>query len=148
MKKLVIMIFGFGMLSVSTVQAEYRRDYDDYSFDDRFHHRQERQNRRIEQGIRNGALNHREIEKLRCEQEEIAKLERRYLRDGWFSNREQRKLQKRLDKASNRINKYKQNRRVNHRQYRNDYDQYERHRYGGSSGIRIGGANSGFYFSW
>ncbi len=148
MKKLVILIFGFGMLSVSTAQAEYRRGYDDYGFDNRFHHRQERQNRRIEQGIRNGKLSYREIEKLRCEQDEIARLERRYLRDGWFSNREQRKLQRRLDKASNRINKYKHNHRANHRYYRNDHNQYERHRYGGSSGIRIGGENGGFYFSW
>ena len=149
MKKLVIiMMAGFGLLSVSTAQAEYMSDYDDHNFDDQFHHRQKLQHRRIEQGIQNGVLNHRQIEKLRCEQEEIARLEQRYLRDGWFSNREQRKLQRRLDKASNRINKYKHKHRVNHRYDRNGYGQYERHRFGRSSGIRIGGANSGFYLSW
>jgi hypothetical protein len=148
MKKLVIIVFGFGLLFASTAQARYGGGYDDYGFDDRFHKRQERQHRRIDKGIQNDVLSHREIEKLRCEQDEIAKLERRFLRDGWFSNREQRKLQRKLNKASNRIYKYKHNQRVNNRNYRDDYRHNDHYRYGGTSGIRIGGENSGFYLSW
>ena len=147
MKKLVIMMFGFGLLFVSTAQARYGGSHND-GFDDRFHERQERQHRRIENGRRNGVLSRREIEKLRCEQDEIARLERRFLRDGWFSNREQRKLQRRLNKASNRIYKYKHNQRVNRRHYRDDYGHNEHQGYGRTSGIHIDGGNGGFYFSW
>jgi len=146
MKKLVIMVIGVSFLLVSNAYAEYQDHYNDY--DDNFHQRQQRQHRRIEHGIRNGALNHREIEKLRCEQDKIARLERRFLRDGWFSNREQRKLQRKLNKADKRIYKYKHNRRVNRRYYRDDYDHYGHNRYGGTSGVRINGGNGGFYLSW
>lgn len=148
MKKLVIMVIGVGFLLVSNVHAEYRNGYDQGSYDDRFHQRQKRQHRRIEQGIRNGDLTHREIEKLRCEQDEIASLEHRFLRDGWFSDWERRKLQRRLKKASNRIYRYKHNHRVNRRYYRDDYGHNERHGYDRTSGMLASGENSGFYFSW
>ncbi len=133
------MVLSVGFLLVSNANAEYRNHYDDY--DERFHQRQENQSRRIEYGAHNGNLTPREIEKLRCEQEEIARLEQRYLHDGWFSNREQRKLQRRQNKANRRIRRYEQNGRVNRRYYRDD------HGYG-SSGIRISSNNGGFYFSW
>lgn len=139
MKKLVIMVLSVGFLLVSNANAEYRNHYDDY--DERFHQRQEHQSRRIEYGARNGDLTRREIEKLRCEQEEIARLEHRFLRDGWFSDRERRKLQRKQNKASRRIRNYKHNGRGSRRHYRDD------HGYG-SSGIHIGSNNGGFYFSW
>jgi hypothetical protein len=139
MKKLVIMVIGVSFLLMSNAYAEYGGHYDDY--DDRFHQRQEHQSRRIEYGARNGDLTHREIEKLRCEQEEIARLEHRYLRDGWFSNREQRKLQRKQNKASRRIRNYKNNGRVNRRYYRDNHEY-------GASGIHIGSNNGGFHFSW
>ncbi len=152
MKKLLLLLAGVSLLFVTNT---YARDwyYDDYGhddFDDRFHHRQQHQNTRIEDGIYNGRLTPREIEKLRCEQEEIADLERRFEDDGWFSNRERRILQKKLNRANRRIYKYKHNRRVSHKVYQDDYDDhYNRRGYGyNRSGIRIGGANGGFYLSW
>jgi hypothetical protein len=150
MKKLLLLLAGVSLLFATNTYARdwYDDDYDD--FDTRFHHKQHRQQSRIEDGIYNGRLTPREIEKLRCEQEEIADLERRFLRDGWFSDREKRILQKKLNKANRRIYKYKHNRRVSHKVYHDDYDHYDDRRgYGYSrSGIRIGGADGGFYLSW
>ncbi len=154
MKKLLLLLAGASLLFATNSYARNRYYYDDYGhddFDERFHHRQYRQQSRIEDGIYNGRLTPREIEKLRCEQEEIADLERRFLRDGWFSDREKRILQKKLNKANRRIYKYKHNRRrVSHKDYHHDYDdRYNRRGYDYSrSGIRIGDPNGGFYLSW
>ncbi len=154
MKKLLLLLAGTSLLFATNLYARDRYYYDDdnynrHDYDERFHHRQHRQQRRIEDGVYNGVLTPREIEKLRCEQEEIADLERRFLRDGWFSDRERRILQRKQNKASKRIYKYKHNRRVAHNTHRDNYDRYDRRGYGYSrSGIRIGDANGGFYLSW
>ncbi len=139
------------LITTNTYARDWYYDDDDYNegYDEQFHHRQHRQQRRIEDGIYKGVLTPREIEKLRCEQEEIAELENRFLRDGWFSDRERRILQKKQRKANKRIYKYKHNRRVAYKKYRDDYHNYDRHGYGyGRSGIRIGRANGGLYLSW
>ena len=149
MKKQAIVIAGLGLLVLSNVQADHRRGNHDYGYDNPIEHRQERQYRRIEKGIRSGVLTRREIEKLRCEQDDIARLERRFLRDGWFSDREQRKLQRKLNKASNRIYKYKHNGRNNRKYHRDHYshNDYRSPRYQGSR-IHIGGRNGSFKIRW
>lgn len=149
MNKLILLLTALSLLLTSNLYARgWDDDYDSYDFDDRFHHRQERQHRRIDRGIHNGALTPREIEKLRCEQEEIANLERRFERDGWFSDRERRILQKKQRKANRRIYKYKHNRRTAYRTYPHD-DYYDRYGYGYTrSGVRIGGDRGSIYLSW
>ncbi len=76
---------------------------------ERIDQRQERQARRIEHGIDNGSLTHREAKKLRKQQRRIRKLERKMRADGHLEKRERRTLQSRLDQASDRIYRLKHN---------------------------------------
>ena len=82
----------------------------------RYDKRVERQQSRIRQGIKSGELTRQEAKQLRQQQRKIAKLARKFNRDGYLSRHEKRKLEKKQDKASKRIYRLKHN------------DQYKRHR--------------------
>lgn len=82
----------------------------------RYDKRVERQQSRIRQGIKSGELTRKEAAQLRQQQKKIAKLARKFNRDGYLSRHEKKKLEKKQDKASNRIYRLKYN------------DQYKRHR--------------------
>ena len=71
--------------------------------------RQERQWRRIKQGVRSGELNRKEVKKLKRQQRKIAGLERSFFDDGRLSRKERRVLMDRLDAASERIYRLKHN---------------------------------------
>jgi hypothetical protein len=76
-----------------------RRDYRDWvSIQRRF----DRLDRRIDQGVRNGALTRREAAGLRDEFHALIRLERRYSRDG-LSRRERADLDYSFDRLERRI---------------------------------------------
>lgn len=88
-------------------------------FDCRVEKRQDRQQARIRQGLRSGELTRHEARKLRKQQRRVERLERRYAADGKFTKTERRRLVRALDRASDRIYRFKHN------------DLYRRsHRYG------------------
>ena len=72
--------------------------------------RQANLDRRIDQGIRSGALNRNEAVRLRAEFRQIAKLEYRYRRSGGLSNWERRDLDQRFDRLSARVRYEKRDR--------------------------------------
>lgn len=71
--------------------------------------RQAKQNRRIKQGVRSGALVKWEKGELRQQQRRIKNAERRMRSDGCLTREENRRLLNRLDRASKRIYKLKHN---------------------------------------
>jgi hypothetical protein len=64
--------------------------------------RQQQLDKRIDQGVRNGALNRNEASRLRVEFRQIAQLENRY-RAGGLSMRERADLDRRFDALSAKI---------------------------------------------
>ena len=74
--------------------------------------RQLRQENRIYQGIRSGALTHGEARKLFRQQRKIQRFRFHARADGWFSPSERRMMHRRLDVASRTIYRYKHNHRV------------------------------------
>ena len=77
--------------------------------DDRLMNRIERQHDRIEHGIRSGALDHREVRKLRKDKRRIHRLVRQFYEDDVLTKKERRILRNQLDHRSNRIWKLKHN---------------------------------------
>ena len=67
------------------------------------------QDKRIEQGEKDGSLTAKEARRLRGEQDKIHALERKAASHGGPTAREQRKLDKLRDKADEDITKYKHN---------------------------------------
>lgn len=65
--------------------------------------RQANLDRRIDQGVRSGALNRREAARLRVEFQDLARLESRYRRSGGLDMRERADLDRRFDALSARI---------------------------------------------
>jgi hypothetical protein len=107
------------MLAALTVPA-YAGHRDDGS--SRFEHRIERQRDRIRHGVRAGELTRHEAKALRKQQRHITRLERRFERDGRLDRHERRTLRRKLDGASRRIARLKNNDRQR---------DYARHRLGG-----------------
>jgi hypothetical protein len=74
--------------------------------------RQDRQWRRIDDGVDSGELTRKEAGNLKRQQQRIARLEEQYLSDGHYSRKERRKLTEKLDRASERIYRKKHNDKV------------------------------------
>ncbi len=72
-------------------------------------HRQIRQQERIHQGIRSGALTQREVRNLERWQRRIQQKKRRAWSDGFLTLRERARLEYMQDRASHRIYHYKHN---------------------------------------
>jgi Ni/Co efflux regulator RcnB len=72
--------------------------------------RQANLERRIDQGIRSGALNRNEAQRLRGQFREISRLEANYRRSNGLSLRERTDLDRRFDALSRRINVQKDDR--------------------------------------
>lgn len=88
------------------------------------HRRVDNLDRRIDQGVRSGALTRREASGLRAELNALVRLERQYSRNG-LSRHEARDLDRRFDRLSQRV-------RLERRDYdRRDYDRrdYDRRDY-------------------
>ena len=84
-------------------------------FERRVDHRQTNQWRRISEGIDSGELSRHEAKRLLRNQKRLARMERRFERDGYYSPRERRKMERALDRASHRIKRAKNN--DHHRSY-------------------------------
>lgn len=121
--------------------------------------RQERQDRRIEQGVKSGELTRGERRYLEQEQRHINRLERRFRSDGRLTKRERSILDAELDRLSRQIKVMKHNRldrdRRDHRRYdrRNDWhwsyrDPYRHYYHGYDSERRRdrGGDNFGLWW--
>ncbi len=103
------------LLGTLAMPAFADRDYDDDYRYSRIEHRLDRQHYRIKDGVRSGELTRKEARRLRKQQRHIAKMERRFSRDGHLDRQERRTLRRELDDASDRIYRYKHNDR-----YRNE----------------------------
>jgi hypothetical protein len=78
-------------------------------FERRVDRRQDRQWSRIQNGIDSGELSRREARRLIKQQHRIDRLEDRFERDGYYSPREKRKMERVLDRASRKIKRAKHN---------------------------------------
>ncbi|AUW60328.1 hypothetical protein C1T17_14380 [Sphingobium sp. SCG-1] len=76
--------------------------------------RQANLERRIDQGVRNGALNRNEAQRLRGQFRDLARLEADYRRSNGLSRRERLDLDRRFDALSSRIKIQKQDRQRRH----------------------------------
>jgi len=100
----------------------YRKGAASHHFENRVDRRQDRQRARIRNGKQSGDLSRREAKRLRKDQRQIARMERRFERDGYYSPRERRIMERALDRSSRRIKRAKHN----------DYGHsYRRHHRGG-----------------
>lgn len=97
-----------GMLAIPAA-ALADRYHDDRYEGNRFEQRLDRQHLRIKQGVRSGELTRKEARRLRKQQRHIARLESRFLRDGYLNRHERRTLRRKLDAASDRIYRLKHN---------------------------------------
>ncbi|MGZ8144610.1 MAG: hypothetical protein ACXWTH_13635 [Methylosarcina sp.] len=126
--KMIVLIAGLlSMTSALAHTSDYYKQHKPhyYTIQDRVDIRQQKQQRRIEQGIDSGLLTRGELEKLERQQNKIARLENRFKSDGRLSRKEQRILTQKLDLASQRINDLKNNGRSIPLSYPNRAD----HRY-------------------
>ena len=62
--------------------------------------------------VKSGEVTHRELKRIRKDQRKIARMDRRFGGDGRYTKRERRKLNSALDRASRRVYRVKNNRRV------------------------------------
>lgn len=76
--------------------------------------RQANIDRRIDQGVRSGALNRNEAQRLRIQFRDLNRLEQRYRRGG-LSLAERRDLDRRFDQLSQRVRNQKHDRQQNWR---------------------------------
>jgi len=83
--------------------------------------RMDRQELRIERGVRNGGLTRHEAKQLYKQRKQFRKLQRKLRGDGVLTRSERRRLQNRLDKNSQWI------RKLNHNDQRRGYGRHHRH---------------------
>lgn len=93
MKKFALMIAGLGVALTALPAAAQPS----------VNQRQAQIERRIDQGIRNGALSRREAVNLRAEFRQIAQLEQRYRRSNGLSVQERRDLDRRFDALAYKV---------------------------------------------
>jgi len=106
---------------------------------DRLEKRIDRQEIRINRGVRNGELTKHEARKLRKRHRKIERMYDRFLDDGRLSFRERNKMHHVLDRNSNRIKRLKHNDRYRDRHVKHHkphdgfkghaHDQYSKHRH-------------------
>ena len=109
MKKFALMLAGLGVAMTALPAAAQPWQS--------VNQRQAQIERRIDQGIRSGALSRREAVNLRGEFRQIAQLEQRYRRSNGLSMQERRDLDRRYDALSQRV-RFEKNDRQNDRRYR------------------------------
>ncbi len=109
MKKIALLIAGLGIATTALPAAAQGWQS--------VNQRQAQIERRIDQGIRSGALSRREAVNLRGEFRQIAQLEQRYRRSNGLSMSERRDLDRRFDALSRkvRIDKNDRNNRPGYR---------------------------------
>ena len=110
---LAIMVVGTLGLSTATL-ARGHGDGGGYAtgsqrFENRVDRRQDRQWARISEARESGDLSRGEARRLRKDQQKIARMERRFERDGYYSPKERRVMERALDRASERIRRAEYN---------------------------------------
>ena len=157
--KLISLVLGLMLMPYAQADRSrhydqsYHRDYDHYGW---INSRQEKQHRRIDKGVHKGQLTHHEERKLRRQQNKIAKMERRFLRDGWLSRKEHHILEGRLDHASEMIHDFIHNHRVKRHRHAHSSGFYpersaSRYNKSGHHGYPVysaSGYSAGMYFNW
>lgn len=121
--KMIIVIFLTSALAMIWSSAAWAAD--------RFNTRDNRQSRRIHQGIRSGKITRPEARRLKKEQRHIHRAYNRALADCHLNRHERRRLDKMQDHASRHIYRAKHNhaRRHLHGQYHNGgHRAYHQHR--------------------
>mgnify|MGYP001600748390 FL=1 len=106
-----------GTLGLATVtqahdnghQRYYDRGHAQDRFEKRVDRRQARQWARVNKGIDSGAISRGEAKRLFKKQRKIARLEHRFERDGYYSPREKRIMERALDRSSDLIRRAKHN---------------------------------------
>ncbi|MGN7161049.1 hypothetical protein [Sphingomonas sp. SAFR-052] len=93
MKKFALMLAGLGVAMTALPAAAQPS----------VNQRQAQIERRIDQGIRSGALSRREAVNLRAEFRQIAQLEQRYRRSNGLSVQERRDLDRRFDALAYKV---------------------------------------------
>lgn len=93
MKKFALMLAGLGVAMTALPAAAQPS----------VNQRQAQIERRIDQGIRSGALSRREATNLRAEFRQIAQLEQRYRRSNGLSVQERRDLDRRFDALAYKV---------------------------------------------
>jgi len=170
MKKLTCMTafviaaaLGLGTSAQARGHGGYH-DADTYQpgFERRVDRRQDRQWSRIQNGVDSGDLSRREARRLLKQQDRIDRLEQRFERDGYYSPREKRKMERVLDRASRKIRRAKHNdrpargyghgwRRSHHGKWEDPYA-YSSYDDGyapsSSSSASISAQTDGFSISW
>ena len=142
----------------------YDRGAPQHKIENRIDRRQARQWDRISNGIDRGDLSRKETKRLLKNQRQIARMERRFERDGYYSPRERRIMEKALDRASHRIKRAKNDgyspRYGRHQHgWRGGHHRYEAAPYayenydetyiaGSSSSTTISAQADGFSVSW
>ncbi len=86
--------------------------------------RQDRQQHRIEQGVRNGNITRAELKELKKEQRHIARYKRRAQRDHHLTRHEARRLNRMQNRASDNIYRYKHNKAKQPRMHRHAHNRY------------------------
>jgi len=71
-----------------------------------------KQQARVRHGWKDGEITRKELKRLRKDRRKIARMDRRFGRDGHYTRHERRKLNKAMDRASQRIYRAKHNHRV------------------------------------
>ena len=144
--------------------AGYDKGTPQHRVEKRIDRRQARQWERINDGIDRGELSRKEARRLLKNQRQIARMERRFERDGYYSPRERRAMEQALDRAGQRIklaknDGYSPRYGRHHRGWRGDhhrhgYDPYAFEQYdetyvtGSSSSTTISAQADGFSVSW
>ena len=112
----LLAVSALGLTVSAVAQARgygHGSSYENYApqhrFERRVDRRQARQWDRITDGIDSGELSRGEAKRLMRSQRRIARMENRFERDGYLSSHERRKLQRALDRTSQRIKRAKHN---------------------------------------
>ncbi|WP_419635903.1 hypothetical protein [Thiolapillus sp.] len=100
-----------------------------YGYDNSIERRMNRQQYRIDAGIREGSLTAREVRKLHRAHRRFARLERRLGYDGYWCERDVKRLHRRLDRISRKIYRFKHNRRYNRHLHHGNVDRWQGHPY-------------------
>jgi len=161
---LAIVIAGTLGLSAAAQASGYDRSTSQHRFEKHIDRRQARQWDRINDGVGSGGLSRREARRLVRNQRHIARMEDRFERDGYYSPREKRKLERALSRTSHRIKRAKHNdhawphgrhnRGWHGRHHRYDVKPYayeesdESYVYGSSSSTTVSAQADGFSVSW
>ncbi len=130
--KYVLAIMVAGSLGFSTATLAQGQGHGggmgSQHFENRVDRRQDRQWARISDARENGDLSRREVKRLRKDQQKIERMERRFERDGYYSPRERRVMERAMDRASDRIN------RAKHNDHGRGYGRHHRASHGGHHG--------------